>query len=136
MAKQTGRIEPELYAIDVPEDKWAQLADTGLEYAPIANQDDYAVRDTAHPEVEIRRTGDEWRKLGAALGRGAPAEETAREESLQDIHADDDAYRLIDGTGLEYAKLDDLDAYAVRDVEHPGEIRRPGNDWRKFGAVI
>lgn len=55
---------------------------------------------------------------------------------LHDIDVDEDRFELVKGTGLEFATIGDGDDYAVRDVEHPGEIRRPGDDWRKLGTIL
>ncbi|UBU11586.1 hypothetical protein [Nonomuraea gerenzanensis] len=136
MAKDTGRVEPDLHAIEVPADKWAHLDGTGLEYAHIGDSDDYAVRDKGQPETQIRRPGDDFRKLGAVLGRGAGTEQTSG-AGLHEIDVDEDRYELIEGTRLEYARINDHDdAYSVRDIEHEGDIRRPGDDWRKLGTVL
>lgn len=131
----TSRIEPDLHAIQVEESKWARPLDTGLEYAQIRDSDDYAVRDKNRPRTEIRRSGDDWRKLGALLGRGTGTKQTA-DEDLHEFDVDEDRYEAAEGTGLEYARINDHDAYAVRDPQHPGEIRRPGDDWRILGAAL
>lgn len=127
-------LQPDLWAIAVEESKFEQLDETGIEYAAIGDSDDYAVRDKDRPEVEIRRPGDDFRKLGALLGRGSGGEQLA--EGLHDIDVDDDRYEAVEGTGLTYAPINDHDAVSVRDQQHPGEIRRPGNDWRRLGAVL
>ncbi|MBF8187822.1 hypothetical protein ITP53_19200 [Nonomuraea sp. K274] len=131
-------FEPDLYAMDVEEATFAQLEGTGLEHAVIADGDDYAVRDKNLPAVEIRRAGDDFRRLGAVIGQrrlGGRAQSPARVD-LHDIDVDDDRFELVKGTGLEYAMIGDGDDYAVRDLEHPGDIRRPGDDWRKLGTVL
>ncbi|MFC5832556.1 hypothetical protein [Nonomuraea insulae] len=127
-------IQPDLWAVAVQESTFTLLDGTGIEYAAIGDSDDYAVRDKDRPEVEIRRPGDDFRKLGALLGRGPGAEQSA--EALHDIDVDDDRYEAVEGTGLTYAPINDHDAVSVRDQEHPGEIRRPGNDWRRLGTVL
>ncbi|MEV0386860.1 hypothetical protein [Nonomuraea sp. NPDC050643] len=127
-------IQPDLWAVAVEEAKFALLDDTGIEYAAIGDSDDFAVRDKDRLEVEIRRPGDDFRRLGALLCRGPELEQSA--EGLHDIDVDDDRYEAAEGTGLEYARVNDHDAVSVRDQEHPGEIRRPGSDWRKLGAVL
>ncbi|MFC5828029.1 hypothetical protein [Nonomuraea insulae] len=127
-------IQPDLWAVAVEESTFTLLDGTGIEYAAIGDSDDYAVRDKDRPEAEIRRPGDDFRKLGALLGRGPDLEQSA--EGLHDIDVDDDRYDAVEGTGLKYAPINDHDAVSVRDQEHPGEIRRPANGWRKLGTVL
>lgn len=129
-------IEPDLHAMSVEEGKWTHLDGTGLEYAPIGDSDHYAVRDKDRPNDEIRRAGDDFRKLSAVLGRSAGADESSAGAHLHDIDVDEDQYEAVEGTGLEYAKVNDRDAYSVRDQQHAGDIRRPGNDWRILGAIL
>ncbi|MFC5834370.1 hypothetical protein [Nonomuraea insulae] len=66
------------------------------------------------------------------------SEHNAVEVSYQMVraYADEDRFELVKGTGLEYATIGDGDDYAVRDVEHPGDIRRPGDDWRKPSTLL
>ncbi|MEV0623519.1 hypothetical protein AB0I81_60100 [Nonomuraea sp. NPDC050404] len=127
-------LQPDLWAVAVEEAKFTLLDGTGIEYAAIGDGDDYAVRDKDRPQVEIRRPGDDFRRLGALLGRESDLEQPI--EGLYDIDVDDDRHEAIKGTGLAYAPIDDHDAVSVRDQEHPGEIRRPGNDWRKLGTTL
>ncbi|SEH03944.1 hypothetical protein SAMN05444920_14914 [Nonomuraea solani] len=127
-------LQPDLWAVAVDEAKFALLDGTGIEYAVIGDGDDYAVRDKNRPQVEIRRPGDDFRKLGALLGRGPDLEQSA--EGLHDIDVDDDRYEAVEGTGLSYAPINDHDAVSLRDQEYPGEIRSPTNDWRKLGSVL
>ncbi len=129
-------IEADLHSVEVDPDKWALIKGTGLEYAPIGDADDYAIRDKDRPEEEIRRPGDDFRTLGAILGRGAGVVWVADDADLYAFDVQEDRYETVDGMGLEYAKINDHDAYSVRDQEHPGDIRRPGDDWRKLGTII
>ncbi|MCF6468893.1 hypothetical protein FAF44_10900 [Nonomuraea sp. MG754425] len=119
-------LQPDLWAVAVDEAKFTMLNGTGIEYAAIGDGDDYAVRDKDRPEVEIRRPGDDFRRLGALLGRGPGVEQSA--EGLHNIDVDDDRYEAVEGTDLKYAPINDHDAVSVRDQQHPGEIRRPSND--------
>ncbi|MEV4079435.1 hypothetical protein ACGFJC_52895 [Nonomuraea fuscirosea] len=127
-------IQPDLWAVAVEETTFTLLDGTGIEYAAIGDSDDYAVRDKDRPEVEIRRLGEDFRRLGALLGRGPGVEQPAG--GLHGIDVDDDRYAAVEGTGLKYAPINDHDAVSVRDQEHRGEIRRPGNDWRRLGTVL
>ncbi|MEU6718637.1 hypothetical protein ABZ897_44845 [Nonomuraea sp. NPDC046802] len=127
-------IQPDLWAVAVDEAKFTLLDGTGVEYAVIGDGDDYAVRDKDRPEVEIRRPGDDFRRLGALLGREPGVEQSA--EGLHDIDVDDDRYEAVEGTGLTYAPINDHDAVSVRDQQHPGEIRRSSNDWRRLGTIL
>ncbi|MGP3917727.1 hypothetical protein [Nonomuraea sp. 10N515B] len=45
-------------------------------------------------------------------------------------------FTLLDGTGIEYTAIGDGDHYAIRDKDRPQVEIRPGNDWRKRGAVL
>ncbi|MEV0621696.1 hypothetical protein AB0I81_50800 [Nonomuraea sp. NPDC050404] len=129
-------LQPDLWAVTVTVDEanFALLDGTGIEYAVIGDGDDYAVRDKERHEIEIRRPGDDFRKLGALLGRGPGVEQSA--EGLYNIDVDQSRYEAVEGTCLEYTPVNDRDAVSVRDQQHPGEIRRPGNDWRKLGTVL
>ncbi|MGV9385771.1 hypothetical protein ACWDRB_58895 [Nonomuraea sp. NPDC003707] len=127
-------IQPDLWEVAVEEAKFTLLDGTGIEYAAIGDSDDYAIRDKDRPEVEIRRPGDDFRTLGALLGRGPGGDSS--DEDLHDIDVDEDRYEVAEETRLEYARVNDHDAYSVRDQQHPGVIRRPGNHWRRLGTVI
>ncbi|WP_043629865.1 hypothetical protein [Nonomuraea candida] len=132
----SARIEPDLHRVEVPEDKWALLEGTRLEYAPIGDVDDYAVRVKDRPEDEIRQAGDAFRKLGAVLGRGVGVEQVTDGVDLYEYDVDEGVYQAVEGMGLEYAPVNDHDAYSVRDQEHPGDLRASGDDWRKLGMIL
>ncbi|GAA4924664.1 Fe-S cluster assembly iron-binding protein IscA [Nonomuraea thailandensis] len=136
MVSKPTSIEADLWAIAVDASKFALLDGTGLEYAPIGDSDDYAVRDKERPADEIRRAGDDFRKLGAVLSFQRTEGEQSSADGLHEIDVDEDRYQVVKGTGLEYAKVNDHDAFSVRDPEHPGDIRRPGDDWRKLGTIL
>ncbi|MEV0386908.1 hypothetical protein [Nonomuraea sp. NPDC050643] len=130
MVSKARQIEPDLYAMDVEESKFAHLEGTGLEYAPIADGDDYAVRDKDRPAVEIRRAGDDFRR------RSGGGEQPSDKVHLHDIDVDEDRFEPVEGTSLECVAIGDGDGYVVRDAEHLGEIRRPGDDWRKLSTIL
>ncbi|MFC5830062.1 hypothetical protein [Nonomuraea insulae] len=138
MVSTQRMFEPDLYAMDVEESTFAQVEGTSLEHAVIADSDDYAVRDKDRPAVEIRRAGDDFRSLGAVISQRRPGGRVQPSDKvdLHDIDVDEDRFELVKGTGLEFATIGDGDDYAVRDVEHPGDIRRPGDDWRKLGTIL
>ncbi|UBU12940.1 hypothetical protein [Nonomuraea gerenzanensis] len=107
-----------------------------MEYAPIGDTDDYAVRVKGRQEDEIRNAGDAFRKLGAVLGRSAGLAQVDGEADLYEYDVDEDRYEAVEGMGLEYARINDHDAYSVRDQEHPGDLRASGDDWRKLGMIL
>ncbi|MFC4014783.1 hypothetical protein ACFOY2_46710 [Nonomuraea purpurea] len=81
-------FQPDLWAVVVDEAKFTLLDGTGIEYAAIGDGDDYAVRDKDRPEVEIRRPGDDFRKLGALLGHSPGGDSS--DEGLHHIDVDED----------------------------------------------
>ncbi|GAA2213333.1 hypothetical protein GCM10009850_087950 [Nonomuraea monospora] len=138
MVSKARQVEPDLYAMDVEEFRFAQLEGTGLEYAPIPDGDDYAVRDKDRPAVEIRRAGDDFRKLGALISqrRSGGGEQPSDKVHLHDIDVDEDRFEPVEGTSLAYVAIGDGDGYVVRDAERLAEIRRPGDDWRKLSTIL
>ncbi|MEV4566804.1 hypothetical protein AB0K12_23810 [Nonomuraea sp. NPDC049419] len=60
------------------------------------------------------------------------------EPDLQTLPIRDQAWAPVTGTGLEYAKVNDHDAYSVRDHDpgNGGEIRRPADEWRILGSIL
>lgn len=60
--------EPDLYLIDVPEDRFVLLEGTTLSYAPIDDLDAYALRDARNKSAgEIRLPATTLRKLAALI---------------------------------------------------------------------